>query len=95
MGIVTAGAQDRGFNIFTQVIDTTSATTGLTGICIECTADAVVSVMTGFDPQGTAVDFKTVYNLDNLVKGSFYYIKPNHYVAAITLTSGTVNVHQI
>lgn len=95
MGIVKAGALDRGFNVWTQVIDTTDATTGLTAICIECVADAAVSVMTGFDELGAAVDFKTVYNLDTLKAGSFYYIKPNHYVAAITLTSGTVNVHQI
>jgi hypothetical protein len=95
MAIVKAGAYDRGFNIFTQVIDTTNATTGLTGIAIECSSDAVVSVMTGFDELNNAVDFKTVYNLDNLKAGYIYYIKPNNHVAAITLTSGTVNVHQI
>jgi len=95
MGIVKAGAFDRGFNIWTKVIDTTDATTGLTTIAIDCVADATVSVMTGFDELGTAVDFKAVYNLDSLKAGYTYYIKPNHYVAAITLGGGTVNTHNI
>lgn len=95
MGIVKAGAYDRGFNIWTKVIDTTDATTGLTAIAIECVVSATVSVMTGFDELGAAVDFKTVYNLDELTAGYIYYIKPNHYVDAITLTDGTVNTHNI
>jgi len=96
MAIVTASPYDRMAVIGgTLVIDTTGAITGLTAVCIECVADAVVSVMTGFDDLGNAVDFKTAYNLDNLTAGSFYYIKQNWHVAAITLTSGTVNAHQV
>lgn len=79
----------------TLVIDTTGAITGLTCFAIDCVADTAVSVMTGFDENGVAVDFKTVYNLDTLKAGYTYYIKANQHVAAITLTSGTINVHQI
>ena len=79
----------------TRVIDDATEVTGLTCFAIECVADTAVNVMTGYDENGTAVNFKTAYNLDTLKAGYTYYIKKDNYVDVIDLTSGTINVHNV
>lgn len=78
----------------TKVIDDTSAYTNLTGIAIDCVATAVVSVCTGFDDAGNAYNFKTTNNWDNLTTGYTYFVPRNYVITAITLSSGTINLHQ-
>jgi len=78
----------------TLPIEDTSAHNDLTGICIECVADAVVSACTGFDSAGNAFDFKASRNFVNLYAGSFYYVRRGYYIASITLAGGKVSIHE-
>lgn len=53
--------------------------------------DTVISVCTGVDSDGTAVDFKTVQNWNGTMKLNDFLIVPRgSKITAITLTSGSV-----
>lgn len=96
MAKVTTSREDRiACTGGTLVIDDTAAHTGLTGYCIECDSDAVISVCTGFNPSEAAYDFKASLNWVTLKAGAKYFTPMNYYIAAITLNSGSISVHQI
>ena len=76
----------------TPIIDDTSAHTGLNYNGFKATEDTVVSVMTGVDAQGGAVNFLTLYNWDGTIKtthGSLM-VERGFKINAITLTSGEI-----
>lgn len=78
----------------TLPIEDTSAHNNLTGICIECIADSVITSCTGFDSSGNAYNFKAQRNFVNLYAGSFYYVRRGYYISSIQLASGKVSVHE-
>lgn len=96
MAKVTTSREDRiACTGGTLVIDDTAAHTGLTGYCIECDSDAVISVCSGYNPSGATYDFKASLNWVTLKAGAKYFTPINYYIDAITLTSGSISVHQI
>jgi hypothetical protein len=73
------------------IIDDTNAHTGLDVYLIIPREDTVISVCTGTDSQGNAVDFKTVNNWDGTVSSTDLLAVPiGHTITAITLTSGSI-----
>ena len=53
--------------------------------------DCVISVLTGFDTDGTtAIDFKTVYNLTGktLKAGTYIAVGVGQKITAVTITTG-------
>ena len=79
-----------GTDVNCLVIDTTAAKTSLNFRTIVAQEATVISVCTGTDPNGNAVDFKTVCNCDTLKVGAVITIKAGYKITAITLTSGSV-----
>lgn len=86
------GLQGRGFAQNGQfIIDDTSAHTNLEYYLIIPREDTVISICTGVDGNGNAVDFKSVHNWDGTVGTSDLLTVPlGHKITAITLTSGSV-----
>jgi len=86
------GLQGRGFaQNGMEIIDDTSAHTGLNYYLIVPREDTVISVCTGEDAQGNAVDFKTVNNWDGTVTSTdLLAVQATHKITAITLTSGSI-----
>lgn len=73
------------------IIDDASAHTGLNYYLLVPREDTVISVCTGVDAQGNAIDFKTVNNWDGTVSTSDLLAVANtHKITAITLTSGSI-----
>lgn len=76
----------------TFIIDDTNAHTDLSYEVIIPTEDTVISVCTGVDINGNAVNFKTTQNWDGTLKtthGSLTVPRGNK-ITAITLTSGEI-----
>lgn len=74
-----------------SIIDDTSAHTGLDVYLIIPREDTVISVCTGVDAEGNAVDYKVVNNWDGTVKTTDLLAVPiRHKITAITLTSGSI-----
>lgn len=77
------------------IIDDTNAHTGLVGLTISPREDTVLSVCTGFDGNGTAVDFMTEFNWDGTLLVTDILIVPdNYYIESVTLTSGSIILYQ-
>jgi len=76
----------------TFIIDDTAAHTGLEYEVIIPTEDTVLSVCTGVNSKGTAVDFKTVHNWDGTLTASHgaLTVPRDNKITAITLTSGEI-----
>lgn len=76
----------------TFIIDDTSAHTSLNYEVIIATEDTVLSVCSGNDGKGNAVDFTTFMNWDATIKTSHGSLTvPRGYeITAITLTSGEI-----
>ena len=79
---------DRG----TFIIDDASAHTKLKHEVIIATEDTVLSVCTGDDGKGNAVDFKSLMNWDGTITAAHGSLTvPRGYkITAITLTSGEI-----
>ena len=74
-----------------KIIDDTSAHTGLNYYLIVPREGTVISVCTGVDGNGNAVDFKTVNNWDGTVTiTDLLAVQVGHVITAITLTSGSI-----
>lgn len=76
----------------TFIIDDTSAYTGLNYEVVIPTEDTILSVCTGEDDGGNAVDFKTVQNWDGTLTTNHgvLTVPRGSKITAITLTSGEI-----
>jgi hypothetical protein len=74
------------------IIDDTSAHTGLSKNLINVTEDTAISVCTGVDHKGNAVNFKTLLNWDGTITTLHnpLTIPRGYKINAITLTSGEI-----
>jgi len=52
--------------------------------------DTVISVLSGTDSNGNAVDFKTTQNVDTVKANALILVPLGATITAITLTSGSV-----
>lgn len=78
----------------TIVIDDIFAHTGLTGTEFIAMTDTVISVCTGTDPAGNAIDFKSASFNWVTIKAGIPIIAPDGYIIkAITLTSGSIALY--
>lgn len=76
----------------TFIIDDTSAHTALNYEVIIATEDTILTVCSGDDGNGNAVDFKTLMNWDGTITTAHGSLTvPRGYkITAITLTSGEI-----
>jgi len=72
------------------IIDDTNAHTSLDYDTLIAREDTVVSVCTGEDEDGNAVDFKVVHNWDSLKQNDLLLVPIGQKITAITLTSGSL-----
>jgi hypothetical protein len=72
------------------LIDDTSAYTGKEFDTIIAQEDTVISVLSGTDSNGNAVDFKTVQNVDTVKANALILVPMGATITSITLTSGSV-----
>lgn len=72
------------------LIDDTGAKTGLDFDTIIAQEDTVISVLTGTDSNGNAVDFKVTQNVDTVKTNALIVVPIGATITAITLTSGSV-----
>ena len=78
-----------------EIIDDTSAHTGLRVSSIVATEDTVVSVCTGTDNTGASYNFKTALNWDTLKQNDLLIAPDNYTITAITLTSGRIIANKL
>ena len=76
------------------VIDDTNAHTGLSNEYINVTEDTVLSVCTGVDSDGNAVNFKTLLNWDGTltINHNPLTVPRGYKINVIALTSGEIVV---
>jgi len=77
----------------TLIIDDASAHTGLSRTEFIAMTDTVISVCTGTDPLGEAVDFKTAYNWITIKAGVPIVATDGYIIKEITLTSGSIALY--
>lgn len=77
----------------TIIIDDALAHTGLSRTEFIAMTDTVISVCTGTDPSGEAVDFKVDYNWVTISAGVPIIAPDNYIIKAITLTSGSIALY--
>jgi len=77
----------------TLIIDDTNAHTGLSGAEFIAMTDTVISVCTGVDAAGNAVDFEATYNWVTIKAGVPIIAPDGCEINAITLTSGSIALY--
>jgi len=77
----------------TLIIDDASAHTGLSNAEFIAMTDTVISVCTGVDASGDAVDFKATYNWVTIAAGVPIIAPDGFQITAITLTSGSIALY--
>jgi len=73
-----------------MVIQEVASATGLNVDYFIAREDTTVSVCTGVDADGNAVDFKTTQNWDSLIAGDECIPPTGSVIQAITLTVGSI-----
>ena len=88
MGNTNRISGDKG----TPIIDEAGANTNLNYKGIKATEDTILSVCTGLDNNGNAVDFKAVMNWNGTltVNHGSLMVERGYKITAITLTSGEI-----
>ncbi len=72
------------------LIDHTFANTSLEFDTIIAQEDTVFSVLSGTDSNGSAVDFKTVQNVDTVKANALILVPMGANIDSITLVSGSI-----
>ena len=72
------------------LIDDTSAYTGKEFDTIIAQEDTVISILSGTDSNGNAVDFKATQNVDTVKANALILVPMGATITSITLTSGSV-----
>jgi len=72
------------------LIDDTSAYTDKNFDTIIAQEDTVISVLSGTDSNGSAVDFKTTQNVGTIKANALLLVPMGATITSITLTSGSI-----